>query len=142
MLFAVSLIAVLFVAVLAAKAAVGVRVCALCTAVSGTWVALLFLYHGGYYGNETVIALLLGQSIVGLLYLLRDRVPERHEVFALPFLLTATLLGYALLVVEPLAYSAGVVIATWLVATLLYTYRENERVETAFDEVVACCRDW
>lgn len=142
MLLVVVAIVLLFVGVLALKAAVGVRLCALCTAVAGTWIGLLSLYHAGHYGNETVVALLMGQSVVGLVYALRDRVPERYEVFALPSLLAGTVLGYALLVLEPPVSAAGVVTATWVLAGMLYAYREDERVETAFEQVVACCRDW
>ena len=142
MFTAVVAITVLFVGLLAVKGAFGVRVCALCGAVSGTWIGLLGLYHTGYYTNEVVVALLLGQSVVGVLYALRDRVPERFEVFSLPFLLAGTVLAYSLLVLDVLGYAIGAVAAVWLLAVLLYTYRESDRVSTLFDEVVACCRDW
>lgn len=142
MLTAVLLIGVLFVGLLAMRDTLGIRVCALCGAVSGTWIVLLGLYHSGAYANETVIALLIGQSIVGGLYAVRARVPDRYHVYLLPSLLTATVLGYTLVVLELLVYAMGVITITWVLGVLLYTTRERERVETLFEVLVACCRDW
>lgn len=142
MLTAVVLLVVFFVGLLGVKAVSGVRVCALCGAVSGTWVVLLGMYHVGSYANRTVIALLVGQSIVGGFYLVRNRVAEPYEVYSLPAFLTATVLGYTLLVPAVLLEALAVVALTWLAAGILFAYRENQRVEALFDEVVACCRDW
>lgn len=139
---AVVLVALFFAALLSLKYVSNTEFCVLCTAVSATWILLLGLYYTGYYQDPTAIALLVGQSIVGLFYLFRETLPEGYVVFSLPFLLTATVVGYALLVVEPLVYSAGAVALLWVAATLLFAYRENERVGTLFEEVIACCRDW
>lgn len=139
---AVLSITALFVVFLSVKSLTDLEICAICASVSGTWVPLLVLYHGGYYGNETVIALLIGQSVVGVFYLLKGNLPDRYNVYSLPFLLTGTVFGYLLLEPELLEYSIGAVVALWTVASLLFVYREDDRVRTVFDEIVACCRDW
>lgn len=149
MLTAVVIITGLFIGVLLVNAAIGSRLCALCGAVSGTWVTLLVLYHAEYYANLTVIALLIGQSIVGGFYWLDSHAPDRLAVFSLPFLLTGTVVGYLALrpgtvAHEPVtvAWLGGVVALLWLITGVLYTYREDERVRAVFDEMIACCREW
>lgn len=142
MLSALAAIVGIFVILLVVKAVAGFRLCVLCASVSGTWIALLALYHGGYYTNETVIALLIGQSIVGLLYFLRDHFADPYSVFTLPFLLTGTIIGYMLLVTDLLPLSLGVVGSTWVIAGVLFAYRKNDRIAVMFDAVIACCRDW
>lgn len=149
MLTAVVLVVVLFVGLLGMKATRDLQLCALCGAVSGTWITLLALYHGGYYANETVIALLIGQSIVGGYYWLYRRAPGRFAVFTLPFILTATVLGYTVLVPTQVLSDwwtvgvlTGLLASCWLIAGLLYAYRHHSRFETVFDEVIDCCRNW
>lgn len=132
----------LFVAGLTAKYVFDLDFCAICAAVSGTWIPLLSLYHAGYYKNQTVIALLLGQSIVGTFYLLKGSVPEQYHVYTLPYILAATVGAYTLLVPGVYPSTAGVVALLWAVGTVLVLYREHSRVETVFREVVACCKDW
>lgn len=142
MLTAISLIIVLFVGLLVVKALTGLRVCLICGAVFGTWLVLLLLYHGGYYANTTIIALLVGQSIVGGIYLLRSRLPDQFDVFLLPALLTATVGGYMLLRPELLVYSIEIVILAWIATSVLYAHRENERISAIVHEIKTCCRDW
>lgn len=142
MLTAAVLLTLTFLGLLIVKSTVGVRLCALCGAVSGTWLVLLGLSYAGQYVNETVIALLLGQSIVGVLYVLRTRLPAQYEVYSFPFVLGGTVLGYVAVTGELLVEASILTAGVWLAAGLLFTYRENDRVATVFDEVVACCRDW
>lgn len=158
MLTAIASITLLFVAVLGLQQAskrlggrlsATVELCAICAAVSGTWIVLLVAYHGGYYRNEIAIALLVGQSIVGGLYLAGDRTPDRYDVFTLPALLSATLVGYLLfvpsaVVTVPLEVgaSAGAIGLLWVITGTLYGYREHDRVRRVFDAAVECCRDW
>lgn len=139
---ALVLVTLLFVALLFIKRATTLRFCALCTAVSGTWIGLLGLYYSGYYDNETVIALFLGQTIVGTMYLGERNLPDRYSVFTLPYLLTGTVIGYLLLDPGASVYAGGLVLLTWLLAVFLFAYREHERVAVVFDEIIACCRDW
>lgn len=142
MLTALLAIAILFVVFLAIKHVVEIEFCALCAAVSGTWIPLLMLYHAGYYANETIIALLIGQSIVGLFYAIKSSIPDRFNVYVLPGLLTATVGGYTVLRPEPLAYPIVVLVVTWALATIAFVYRRDERFRTAFDQLVDCCKDW
>src|SRR3989338_1578922 len=73
------------------------RICAICLAVSVTWIILLVLFWQGYFGDKVLIGLLIGQSIVGIYYLLEQKVSERMTIFRLPFLLSLMVAAYTLL---------------------------------------------
>lgn len=49
-----------------------VHVCVICVSVATTWVVLLILYLLGYPIDPTVLAILMGGSVVGLMYKLQD----------------------------------------------------------------------
>lgn len=46
---------------------VGRKVCAICAAVSLTWISLLVLKLAGFHIDILIIAILMGQSVVGLM---------------------------------------------------------------------------
>lgn len=50
------------------KKLIGKKVCAICAAVSLTWLSLLILWLAGFNIDALVIAILMGQSIVGIMY--------------------------------------------------------------------------
>lgn len=50
------------------KRIIGRKICAICAAVSLTWLGLLFLWSTGFNIDPLVIAILMGQSIVGIMY--------------------------------------------------------------------------
>lgn len=54
------------------KKIVGKKICAICVAVSLTWFSLLVLKWLGFKIDPLVIAILMGQSIVGIMYKLEE----------------------------------------------------------------------
>lgn len=50
------------------KKIVGKKICAICTAVSLTWLGLLSLWLIGFNIDPLIIAILMGQSVVGIMY--------------------------------------------------------------------------
>lgn len=50
------------------KKLIGKKICAICAAVSLTWLSLLILWLAGFNIDPLVIAVLMGQSIVGIMY--------------------------------------------------------------------------
>lgn len=141
-LLAIGTIAVLFAVLLGVKSVGNFEFCVICAAVSGTWIPLLVLYHTGYYHDETVIALLIGQSIVGVFYYLKSTVPDDFTVFSLPGLLTATVIGYMALRPEALLPSVMILAILWTFGAVAFAFRNDDRFRTVFDQVIACCRDW
>jgi hypothetical protein len=136
-------ISVLFVGLLIIKGISKWRFCVICTSVSITWMTLLVLYWLGVFDQPVIIAVLMGQSIVGLYYLLEKKTREELHIFRLPLLLTLMLAAFlALGVTTNLAYELSLLAALWVVLTLLFLYRRNPRIRIVVDRIIACCKDW
>lgn len=136
-------VAALFATLLVLKSVTKLRFCVICASIGLTWVALLALYRLGAFHDPVVIALFMGQSVVGVYYLAEKRLPERFKAFRLPFLLTATYAAYALLAgTRGTLIAAAFLAALWLGLSVLHVCRRNPRVKTIVDRLVACCRDW
>lgn len=135
--------AVLFLILAGIKKAVGWRYCALCLAIGGTWLSLLILYMMGRFAEPRVLAVLMGESAVGVYFLLEKRLNEKWQIFRAPFLLTLTYL--VLLVVgvsEGALYGAGLLAGLWLLFILIYLFRGKQAFKEIFERIIACCRDW
>jgi len=136
-------IAVLFIALLVVKSMTGWKFCVICTSVSLTWIALLVLYWLGLFDQPVIAAVLMGQSVTGLYFLLEKKTSEELHVFRLPLLLTLTLAAFVVLGVSTdLVYGLSLLAVLWVVLSLLYLYRENPKTRIAVDRIIACCRDW
>ncbi len=139
-------ITVLFVALLILKDVImknKVKFCVICVAVSLTWITLLALFFLGKFSNTTLIALLMGQSILGIYYLLEKRVKEDLKIFRLPFLLSMIVIGYSLFeVAEDMLKIVTSLLLLWIVFILLYLYRSKPRVNKFVKKIIACCKDW
>src|SRR3989338_10698356 len=137
------LIMALFLVLLGVKTIVKWKFCVLCASVSVTWMTLLVLYWLGRFENVVFIAVLMGESVIGLSSLLVKKTPEKLQIFRLPFVLGATLAVYLLLgerenVSGPLL-AVGMV---WVVFLTIYAYRNNARMRRLGERIIACCRDW
>jgi len=76
------------------------KICAICAAVSLTWLSLFVLKYLGYAIDILIIAILMGESITGIMYLFEDYVEKKNKKL-LPLkiliILLGTLLVYLLL---------------------------------------------
>lgn len=138
-------IIILFIILLVLKRLLSIKFCVICTSVSLTWMLLLVLYWLGKFPYPVLIAVLMGQSVVGVYYLLEKKLAEKYYVFRLPFLLTATVIVYLLLKIanlQEMFLAVSILFVLWLLTGLLYLYRHNRRVGKIFKQVIACCRDW
>lgn len=52
---------------------IGRKICAICFAVSSTWLLLLILRHLDYSIDPLLLAILMGQSVIGVSYTIQDR---------------------------------------------------------------------
>jgi len=131
------------------------KVCAICAAVSATWLSLLGLYLLGKFEDKIIIAILAGQSIVGVYYLmekagqsvvgiyyfLEKKVSEKLLVFRLPFLLTLTAVIY--LIFSGIKYVIGLtllLIFIWMVMAFLFIYSSNPKLNALVNKIVECCK--
>src|SRR3989344_4434368 len=90
-------ITALFFLLLMFKALIKKEFCVLCGAVSVTWMVLLILHWQNLFRDATIIALLLGMSMLGAFYGVEKKVPKKIRLFRLPFLLSLLVSGYSLL---------------------------------------------
>src|SRR3989338_1721643 len=143
LLLALGSITALFVLFLVGKTMVKKEFCAVCAAVSVTWIGLLILYYIGSFSDTTLIAILLGQTVVGIFYVVEKKVPSSLTVFRLPFLLTLTVLGYFLLSV-PEGYGKVMVflLFLWIFFIGLYVYNRNKVVNKLVRKIIDCCKKW
>lgn len=118
------------------------KYCAICLAVSVTWFTLLILFWFELFENQLLIAILMGQSSLGLYYLLEKRAPNRLLVFRLPVLVSLIMIVYTTLA-QALYIDALLIVASiWIIFSLLYVYRTNERIRNKTKAFIECCGDW
>ncbi|MDH3309941.1 MAG: hypothetical protein OEM48_07050 [Gammaproteobacteria bacterium] len=140
---ALLMIVVLFILLLIVKKITEWKFCVMCTSVSLTWMTLLVLYWLGMFGQPVIIAVLMGQTVVGMYYFLEHKTEGSLHIFRLPLLLTLTLAAFVLLdVTMKLAYSLGLLALLWILLLLMYFYRHNPKTKIVVDRIIACCRDW
>ena len=119
------------------------KFCAICAAVSVTWICLLVLYWLGIFENKVIIALLMGQSILGVYYIAEKKAKQELQVFRLPFLLTLIAFGYSLLTVPgDLIMVILLLLALWTFFIFLYLYRNNKNMRSFVKKIVECCKKW
>ena len=138
-------ITALFFIMLIIKTITKWRFCALCASISVTWLTLLGLYWAKAFNDPLLIALLIGNSVVGIYYLAEKKITEKYHVFRLPFFLTLLLIGYALITQIQLARllpSALLTAFLWAFFILLYIYRNNSKFKTTISAIINCCKNW
>lgn len=135
MFTATTLIIIFFVLSLGLKK-IFPKVCAICLAVSGTW---LVGFAAGF--DPVILALLMGGSAVGLMYYMVSILPEKFELFKLPFLLTILAIFSSILKMSIDKYVLALVLMAWLLLGLVFVFR-NGRAKNWFKTVVECCKNW
>jgi hypothetical protein len=135
------LIACLFLLMLLVKRITGWGLCAICAAVSTTWIILLVLFWAGRFPHPVIIGVLMGQSTIGVYYLLERKVEKRFHLFRLPFLLTATL-GVVAALGEFESGAAWLVAAVWLLFFGVHFLHNSAWGKRIAEHIIACCKNW
>lgn len=135
-------IAGLFWLLLGVKQQFGWRICVICLAVSLTWIAGLGLFHANAFDDPLLVAILMGQSVLGIYYLLERKLAEKWGIFRLPFLLTLTYAGIIALRIEIELGILALLTGLWLLSGWIFVYRSQPRMQAIADRVISCCRDW
>lgn len=71
-----------------------IKLCAICAAVSLTWLLLIILKLSGYNLDILLIGILMGQSVTGIMYSLQEKI--KNKLFLAFSKLAAILLGTAI----------------------------------------------
>lgn len=133
-----------FVILLALKKVLSskLKVCVVCLAVSLTWILLLILKLSGYIEDLLAVAVLMGQSSLGVYYLIERRAPKRLLVFRLPVLLTLTMMVFTVVSMNWYLDAWLLILAVWLVIGFLYLYRTSVWAKDKIKALIECCSDW
>lgn len=135
-------ITVLFVILFILKSLIKKEFCVICGAVFITWVSLLILFKLNYFNNQIILAILLGESALGIYYLI-DKKLELAKVFRLPLILTLITMAYSLISVpDDLIRVLIFLTITWLLFIIIYSYKSNDKVKILIDKLVKCCKEW
>lgn len=119
------------------------KFCAICAAVSITWIYLIISYWLGTFENKTIIALLMGLSILGIYYIAEEKANEKLKIFRLPFLLTLIVISYSLLIIpSDIIKIIALLLTLWLIFAFLYFYRNNQNIKSFVKKIVECCKRW
>lgn len=136
------LIVVIFYVTLILKSLFKVSICSICLAVSSSWLLLLAARGLGWFENSALLAMLLGMSVVGGFYLWERRASKNMLIYRLPVLLTLAFLAWSAVTLEINMVLALVVVAIWLLHSLIYLYRNNPNIKPKVDKIIACCSSW
>ncbi|HIH41080.1 TPA: hypothetical protein HA239_01560 [Candidatus Woesearchaeota archaeon] len=118
-------------------------ICVICGAISLTWISLLVLYKLNMFDNPLIVAMLMGQSVVGIYYLVDSKVKEELKIFRLPFLLTLTTAGISLISVSNDIIRVVILVsAVWAVFILIYLYRSGKNMKKFVSRLIECCKKW
>lgn len=132
----------LFVLGLAAKRILSRKMCVFCMSIVLTWTTLFVLYRSGHFHDTALLSLLMGQSITGLFYFVEKRVSPALRIFTLPFSLTLTVIFYYAITLTKNVLSAfAILLGLWLVAYVLFTWRNDPGKKQLTDAVMRCCED-
>lgn len=137
------LILALFFAFLAVKELTRLKFCVLCASVSAVWVGLLAAYLAGWWNDVILLAIFMGGSVVGVMYLLEKKLPQEFDMFRLPFYLSAVAVVW-LVLVGSVEFRVMVFLAVlWLGFGAVYVLKNKlVAVKKIAERLAACCRDW
>lgn len=133
----------LFIVILIVQSITRLKFCAVCVVVSTTWLVLLVFQLFGYDIDARLIAVLMGESVVGLYFLLEKRAPESWHMFRWPYIMTGTALVYVIVGMRQEIWRAlGVLIILWIVFGAIAIFRQYPTLKKIAERIIACCRDW
>lgn len=135
-------ITILFAVFITFRPFFSMKVCALCGAVSLTWITLLFLFYLKYAIDPVFIGILMGGSVVGSMYLLEQKLPEKYQLFKLPYFLTFISVAYFLLAKTVSIEVVSIILFVWLFMILIYAGGRVEKLKTVGRKIIECCRNW
>ena len=117
------------------------KFCTLCIAVSLTWISLLVFYYLNLFTDKLIIAILMGQTSLGLFYLWERKSKEKFKIFRLPLLLIFIFIIYTIL--ENFNFNSFIfLIALWLIFILVYFFRINKGFNKFAKKLIGCCKKW
>lgn len=136
-------VSLLFFSLLFIKEKTRRQFCVICASISSAWLIFLALHFLGYFKDMIILGILMGQSITGIYYFAEKKTKEKLHLFRLPFLLTLTLVVYAVIGNQNEISSIIIfVIVLWVIFAGLYGYRNRGSVGKFSKKIIECCKNW
>lgn len=141
--FLILSIVLLFFIFLGIKELIKKAFCVLCASIFATWIFFFILYIIGIFKDPIIIALLIGQSILGIFYMIESKVKEELKLFRLPFIIALITIGYSLFEIpKDFANVTALLLLTWIIFGLTYFYRANKSTKIFVNKIIECCKRW
>lgn len=141
MIYVLIAISLLFVATILLRRLSKFTLCAICVSISLTWLALLVLYKTGRFHDQALLALLMGQSVTGIYYLVRKKVPPVLKIFTLPFFLSLTYGAYLLITSEVIIPVFVLLSVLWIAGWLVFSFSNDPAGKKIAKAAMECCED-
>jgi len=138
------ILTILFVLYAVFKFTLGLKVCALCAAVSTTWLGLLVMRLIGFEIDSLVIGILMGGSAVGIMYLLEKNIPKTYGILKFPFLMTLFTFIYVFLT----DFTEGsityfMILSLWVVFLIIFFMQKSGGAfKKIANQLMTCCKNW
>ena len=119
------------------------KFCVICASVFILWIFLLILYWKGKFLDKTILAILIGETTLGIFYSAEAKARDELKIFILPFLLTLILIGYTL--IEGFNYSLDILyflIMIWILFFIIYSFKDKGRLGKITKKMIECCKRW
>jgi len=119
------------------------KVCALCGAVSMTWMTgiVYWFIKGIYIIDQLSLAILMGGSAVGFIYYLSSKSKPNFDFFKFPLLVTFFVVMYYILEASLYINTIIYLVALWVLFLIVFFLR-NKNSGSFFKKIVECCKSW
>lgn len=135
-------IIIVFYLGLVIKSRVSLNFCTICIGVSTTWIGLLILRELNLVNQNELLALLIGESVVGGYYLIEKKVNDDLLIFRLPTLITMSYVALVIILKSIIWQPILLLLTIWLLHLFMYYYRNNKNIKYKVDKLIACCSKW
>lgn len=139
----ISILFLFFIFFIFIKKVINKKLCAICFAVSSTWIVFLILFFLDKYGDMLSLAILMGGSAVGFFYYISSIIEKKYYVFKFPFLVTLFWVIYFVLSPKKvLDFEFIILLLLWLLFGLVFLFSTGKKINNIARYVIECCKNW
>ncbi len=121
-----------------------VKVCAICSAVSLTWLVLLLILWTKGSVDPLILGILMGGSAVGAMYYLSAKIPERYQLLKFPFLVSLFWVAFRVVRGIEAAILKEIILlgGMWIIFGAIFLLYQHNRLRDIGKRLMECCKDW
>ncbi len=120
--------------------AFNLKICSLCAAVMTTWIGMLAMKFTGIAIDNTLLGILIGESIAGIMYSLSGK-PRINPFVGLPVILVGTALAYLIIEgkFEPMSLLVIVPVAIIMIFIGMAGKKPDAKGKALLKKLENCC---